>query len=105
MEKGVRVFVTTHYGALKVMALADERCRVASMAYDVKKRAPLFKIIMDVPGESSALDAAQRLGIPEGVLGRAKQLLGDDSKDLTKAIKNLESSRKHFQDKLLIMCT
>ncbi len=101
MEKGVRVFVTTHYGALKVMALADERCRVASMAYDVKKRAPLFKIIMDVPGESSALDAAERLGIPEGVLGRAKQLLGDDSKDLTKAIKNLESSRKHFQDKLL----
>lgn len=101
MEKGVRVFVTTHYGALKIMALADERCRVASMAYDVKKRAPLFKIIMDVPGESSALDAAERLGIPEGVLGRAKQLLGDDSKDLTKAIKNLESSRKHFQDKLL----
>ncbi len=101
LEKGVRVFVTTHYGALKVMALADERCRVASMAYDTQKRTPLFKIVMDVPGESSALDAADRLGIPQGVLTRARQLLGDDSKDLTKALKNLEKSRKHFEDKLL----
>jgi DNA mismatch repair protein MutS2 len=55
---------------------------------------------MDVPGESSALDAAERLGIPSDILSRAKQLLGDDSKDLTKALKNLEQSRKHFEDKL-----
>lgn len=100
LSSGVRVFVTTHYGALKIMALADERCRVASMAYDNQKRLPLFKIVMDVPGESSALDAAERLGIPHAILGRAKQLLGDDSKDLAKALKNLESSRKHFEVKL-----
>ncbi|MEZ4814957.1 MAG: Smr/MutS family protein [Bdellovibrionota bacterium] len=98
---GVRAFVTTHYGALKIMALADERCRVASMTYDTAKRLPLYKIVMDIPGESSALDAAERLGIPRDVLDRAKQLLGDDSKDLTKALKNLERSRKHFEDKLL----
>ncbi len=100
LSRGVKVFVTTHYGALKIMALADERCRVASMSYDTAKRMPLYKIIMDVPGESSALDAAERLGIPEDILSRARQLLGDDSKDLTKALKNLEQSRKHFEDKL-----
>lgn len=100
LSRGVKVFVTTHYGALKVMALANERCRVASMAYDTAKRMPLYKIIMDVPGESSALDAAERLGIPADILERAKQLLGDDSKDLTLALKNLEKSRKHFEEKL-----
>jgi DNA mismatch repair protein MutS2 len=100
LARGVKVFVTTHYGALKVMALADEHCRVASMAYDLKNRVPLYKIVMDVPGESSALDAAERLGIPREVLDRAKQLLGDDSKDIARALKNLERSRKHFEEKL-----
>ncbi len=101
LARGVRVFVTTHYGALKIMALADERCRVASMSYDLKQRLPLYKVVMDVPGESSALDAAERLGIPQDILQRAKQLMGDDSEDLTLALKNLEKSRKHFEEKLL----
>lgn len=100
LSKGVRVFVTTHYGALKIMALADERCRVASMSYDTQKRIPLYKVILDVPGDSSAFDAAARLGIPSQVLDRAKQLLGEDSKDLTKALKNLETSRKYFDERL-----
>ena len=55
---------------------------------------------MDVPGESSAFDAAARLGIPDDIIIRAKQLLGEDSKDLSRAVKNLEKTRQHFEERL-----
>ncbi len=100
LERKIRSFVTTHYASLKVMALADQRCRVASMSYDRAKRMPLFKVVMDVPGESSAFDAAERLGFSQKLMDRARVLMGEESKDLTIALKALENSRKIFEEKI-----
>ncbi|MEO5667416.1 MAG: Smr/MutS family protein [Bdellovibrionota bacterium] len=96
LDRDVRLFVTTHYGALKQFALADPRCRIASMAFDSRSKRPTYQLILDVPGESSAFDTAASVGFPEQVLDRARSLRGEPSKDLTQALSRLEEARVRF---------
>lgn len=99
LDRQVRLFVTTHYGALKQFALADERCRIASMSFDLKNKRPTYQLILDVPGESSAFDTASSVGFPEDVLKRARELRGEPSEDLTRALEKLEEARQKFNDR------
>ncbi len=99
LDRGVRVFVTTHFGALKKFALADARLRIAAMNFDSENKRPSYEIIMDIPGESSAFDTAEQLGLPLEVLERARLLRGEDSKDLSLALRELEKIRKSYRDK------
>jgi DNA mismatch repair protein MutS2 len=96
LDKDVRLFVTTHYGSLKQFALADPRCRIASMAFDSKSRRPTYQLILDVPGESSAFETAASVGFPPDILDRARVLRGEPSKDLTQALERLERARENF---------
>jgi DNA mismatch repair protein MutS2 len=100
LEKGVLLLVTTHYGGLKQFALIDDRCRVAAMTFDKASQKPTFKIEMDIPGESSAFDVAQQLGLPREVVDRARALRGEVSVDLNKAIEKLEKARKDYAQKV-----
>lgn len=96
LKKGARLFVTTHYGALKQFALADERCRIASMAFDSASQRPTYELVMDIPGESSAFETAESLNFPTEVLARAKVLRGEPPADLTLAVSRLDEARKKF---------
>jgi|GEM_PF-136422 len=96
LDRGVRLFVTTHYGSLKQFALADARCRIASMAFDSRSKRPTYQLILDVPGESSAFETAAGVGFPERVLERARVLRGEPSKDLSQALERLEAARNRF---------
>jgi len=98
LDKNVKLFVTTHYGALKQFALGDKRCRIASMAFDEHTRRPTYELILDIPGESSAFDTAESLGFDAAILKRARQLRGEPSEDLTLAVKSLDEARRKFID-------
>lgn len=97
LARGVSFLVTTHYRGLKQFAMADERVRIAAMAFDRVTRTPTYEILMDVPGESSALEAAEQMGLPEELIRRARELRGEVSEDLTKAISKLEKARANFE--------
>lgn len=96
LKKGARLFVTTHYGALKQFALADKRCRIASMAFDAASQRPTYELIMDIPGESSAFETAEALSFPKEVLSRARELRGEPPADLTLAVTRLDEARRKF---------
>ncbi len=90
-QKGAALAVTTHYERLKAMAVEDPRLRNASVGFDVARMAPTFVVRRDVPGSSSALAVAQRFGMPQGVLTRAKELLPDESRTFDALVQKLES--------------
>ena len=100
LNRKVRAFITTHYGSLKQFAMMDERCRIASMAFDSKSKRPSFEVVLDIPGESSAFEIADQLGFPTLVTERAKLLRGEVSKDMKVAISRLEDARAKFLDKV-----
>jgi DNA mismatch repair protein MutS2 len=99
LDSGVRVFVTTHYGSLKQFAMVDERCRIASMAFDSVHGRPTFEVMLDIPGESSAFEIAEQSGLPEEVVGRARELRGELSPDLKAAIGRLEEAQRRLTAK------
>ncbi len=93
-DRGGAVACTTHYEALKVLALTDPRFSNASVGFDFEHMTPTFKVLSGVPGASSALSVARRFGIPNVIVERAEALLSQDTVTVSKLVERLESERR-----------
>ena len=80
-EKGCVTLATTHHNPIKQYALTTEGVETASMEFDIQKLQPTYRLLMGIPGRSSALLIARRYGMPESVLQLAQGEL--DSRELT----------------------
>jgi DNA mismatch repair protein MutS2 len=83
--------ITTHYDSLKALGEGDERFANAGMEYDLEHLQPTFRLILGAPGRSYAFDIAARMGMPAGVLERARELAGGSSVSLETVIARLEA--------------
>ncbi len=73
-EAGATVLTTTHYDRLKLLARAHPgRFENAAVGFDIERMAPTFRLTQGLPGPSSALAVARRLGVPETVLESAEE--------------------------------
>ncbi|UQZ34175.1 DNA mismatch repair protein MutS [Paenibacillus sp. PK3_47] len=73
-RKGANVIVTTHFNELKAFAAATPGFQNARMEFDKDTLQPLYRLTIGEAGESYALQIAQKLGIPENVIERSRQL-------------------------------
>ena len=80
-EKGCVTLATTHHNPIKQYALTNEGVETASMEFNIDKLQPTYRLLMGIPGRSSALLIAKRYGMPEEVLRLAQGEL--DSRELT----------------------
>jgi len=80
-EKGCITLATTHHNPVKQYALMTEGVETASMEFDIQKLQPTYRLLMGIPGRSSALLIAKRYGMPESVLRLAQGEL--DSREVT----------------------
>ena len=83
--------ITTHYDSLKALGESDERFANAAMAYDLEALRPTFRLATGAPGRSYAFDIAARMGLPEGLLERARALAGASSVGLESVIARLQA--------------
>jgi DNA mismatch repair protein MutS2 len=79
-ERGVTAIVTTHYDRLKGLGTSDPRFSNASVGFDLQRLEPTFKLHLGMPGSSGALAVAQRMGIAQPIVERARGLLGHTAK-------------------------
>ncbi len=89
--RGSLVIATTHYQNLKALPFEDQRFRNGAVGYDADRRTPTYHLRMDVPGSSSALDTARRLGLPGAMVSRAEALAGPQQQALGAVIRKLEA--------------
>ncbi|SEU08537.1 DNA mismatch repair protein MutS [Paenibacillus sp. NFR01] len=75
-RKGANIVVTTHFNELKTFGATAEGFRNARMEFDKETLQPLYKLTIGEAGESYALQIAAKLGIPEAVIGRSRELVG-----------------------------
>ena len=85
-KKMVTTLVTTHFEKLKILAIENKSMRNASMEYSTKSFSPTFKLILDVPGQSYALELANKIGLPSEIIDRAEFLSGQNTSELDKVI-------------------
>lgn len=90
LDRGTCVVATTHDPRLKALAMKDDRIAVASMSFDEESREPSYQVLMGVPGRSRALETAERLGIPENVLTKARSYLDREHQLIEDVLEKLE---------------
>ena len=90
---GAQVLITTHLEELKALALADARFAPASVGFDVERLAPTYRLRLGEVGASSAIEIARRVGLPEDVCARAREILGSGSSAVSQAVTKLEAER------------
>ena len=69
--------MTTHLSAIKTFAAEREDAVLAGMEFDEATGRPTYRFRTGLVGKSRALAAAREHGIPETVLARAHQILGE----------------------------
>lgn len=96
-EQGAKVAATTHYQEVKMYALQTEGVENASCEFDVNTLKPTYRLIVGVPGKSNAFAISQRLGIPDYVIDRAKELVSTENKRFEQVVDALEKSRQELE--------
>jgi DNA mismatch repair protein MutS2 len=93
--------ITTHHGALKTFAHEQPGMGNGSMEFDEETLTPTYRFRPGIPGSSYAFEISRRVGIPEEVLERSRQLVGEERSnlehlltDLTRKIKESERERQ-----------
>lgn len=87
--RGVYVAVSTHLNRLKTYSLLNPRGVNASVEFDEKKNYPTFKLKYGAPGISHALDVAMDMGVPAGILEKAKGYLDEGELRLNRLIEKM----------------
>lgn len=92
-KRGALVVATTHYTELKKYALSTPEVENASMEFDVETLSPTYKLRVGLPGKSNAFEISRKLGMEEGILSRAEELLGDNELNFEDAVTRVEEER------------
>jgi DNA mismatch repair protein MutS2 len=96
VDRGAIVLITTHLDDVKAKGLTDPRFMSASVTFDFEKLAPTYQLQLNRIGASSAIEIARRVGLPELICRRAKELLGGSSGSLDAAVEALDRERGDY---------
>lgn len=98
-KKEVMTFTTTHYSELKYYAVETPGVMNASVEFDVDTLSPTYKLEIGTPGKSNAFEISKRLGLPVEILKDAKDLIGEDNRNINKILEEIEEDKKEIESK------
>jgi DNA mismatch repair protein MutS2 len=91
--KNCIVLATTHHDRLKTYASTTPGVVNAAVEFDDINLRPTYRLMVGVPGVSSGIAIAQRLGMPHSLIDRARSLLTPESREAADLIAYLHRSR------------
>ncbi len=91
--KNCIVLATTHHDRLKTYASTTPGVVNAAVEFDDVNLRPTYRLMVGVPGGSSGIAIARRLGIAEAVIDRARALMAPEALEAADLIAYLHRSR------------
>ena len=93
VEAGARVVATTHHAEVKDWAATREGVANAAVGVDPESLDPTYQLRVGEPGASHALTVAERLGLAERVVARARALLAPARRETERLLEDAERAR------------
>ena len=87
------VLATTHHDRLKTYASTTPGVVNAAVEFDDVNLRPTYRLMVGVPGGSSGIAIARRLGLESSIIERARALLSPESREAADLIAYLHRSR------------
>ena len=81
-SRGILTVITTHLNGLKRYAFQTERVVNASVEFEQSDLRPTYRLIQGIPGNSSGIDMASRLGLPAPLVARARGLVSKPEREI-----------------------
>jgi DNA mismatch repair protein MutS2 len=91
--KNCIVLATTHHDRLKTYASTTPGVVNAAVEFDDVNLRPTYRLMVGVPGGSSGIAIARRLGIAEPIIARARALMAPEALEAADLIAYLHRSR------------
>jgi len=89
---------TTHHDRLKAYASTTPGIVNGAMEFDEINLRPTYRLLVGVPGTSSGIEIARRLGLSERVIEHAQNSLSPDSREARDLIAYLHRSRDEVEE-------
>ena len=99
---GAITIATSHQALLKAFVHNSERMENGAMEFDQETLLPTYRFKFGLPGSSYALEIAQRLGINDSIISKARGMMGDQKVRLEQLILELENRSQTLEQRLSI---
>jgi DNA mismatch repair protein MutS2 len=96
IAKKAMLIITTHHGVLKNYGYTSEGAENASVEFDPFTLSPTYHIVMGVPGESRALDIAERNGLQSAITEKARAYISGERADISALIAGLKQKHREL---------
>ncbi len=96
-DRGCLTLATTHHDRLKTYASTTPGVLNAAVEFDEINLRPTYRLMVGVPGGSSGIDIARRLGLPSHVIDRARAQLSPEAHEAAALIAYLHRSRDELE--------
>lgn len=98
--RGTLAVVTTHQSRLKAYAAETPGAVNAAMEFDDRTLQSTFRLLVGLPGKSSGLSVAERLGLPLSIVERARTLVAPEEREVSALVETLHRERAEVERKL-----
>jgi DNA mismatch repair protein MutS2 len=97
-RRGCLLLATTHHDRLKSYASTTAGVINAAVEFDEVELRPTYRLLVGVPGVSSGIEIARRLGLPEEIIERARAGLSPEMREARELITYLHRSREEADE-------
>ncbi|HLX92552.1 MAG TPA: hypothetical protein VKR32_12765 [Puia sp.] len=98
LQKKAFGIVTTHYLNLKVMASKTPGIINGAMSFDEGNLRPLYRLIIGKPGSSYTFSIAERIGLDEKLIAKARTLVDEGHFQLDKLLNRTEQGMLEVEE-------
>ncbi|MBZ0258200.1 endonuclease MutS2, partial [bacterium] len=89
---------TTHLQELKLFAHENEGVENSAMEFDLQSLRPTYRFTLGLPGRSNAISIASRLGLPQHVIDRARDMQSQQDDTPEALLSRLSEEMRRAED-------
>jgi len=93
LRRRIVALVATHYSELKAFAQVTPSVANASLEFDLETLSPTYRLTIGLPGRSSALAIAERLGLDHAIISEAREAIDPEAVEVDEMVSAIQHTQ------------